>query len=136
MLDREEPLGSAIRRAFARQDGPLLVAAAETPRLGPQHARMALGDLADGAAVSVGPGMDGGWYLIALAAPHAAVLDLLDLGDREEVMGRLLAVAHQTGLEVGMLRMERMLRTSRDVRAVRADPQTPETVRRALPEMG
>ena len=132
MLAPGERLADAVQGVFSRQDGPLLLAAAETPRLARRHAEMALEDLADGAAVSVGPGMDGGWYLIALSAPHAAVLGLLDLDSEQEVMGRLLGAAAQTGLEVGMLRMERMLRTSRDVLAVRADPLTPAILRRAL----
>jgi hypothetical protein len=94
---------------------------------------MALGDLAAGADASFGPGMDGSWYLVALAAPHQALLDLL--GESlagADVMGRVLALANDAGLEVGLLRMERMLRTPRDVRAVRADPRTPEILRRAL----
>jgi glycosyltransferase A (GT-A) superfamily protein (DUF2064 family) len=134
MLAPGESLAEAARRAFTRHAGPLLIAAAETPFLGPEHAAMALGDLADGADASLGPGIDGGWYLAALSAPHAALLALLDEPlAGEDVMGRLLAVAQQAGLEVGMLRMERMLRTARDVCAVRADPQTPDILRSALP---
>jgi len=116
-----------------RHAGPLLIAAADTPKLGAEHAAMALGDLADGADAAVGPGMEGSWYLIALAAPHRALLDLLgeDLSGMD-TMGRVFALAHEAGLEVGMLRMERTLRTPLDVRAVKADPLTPEFLRRAL----
>ncbi|MEA2296871.1 MAG: hypothetical protein QOE86_4510 [Solirubrobacteraceae bacterium] len=132
-----ESVAEAAREAFARHGGPVLLAAADTPRLGPEHAAMALGDLAAGAAASLGPGMDGGWYLAALAAPHTAVLALLDESPGgADAMGRLFAVAHEAGLEVGMLRMERMLRTARDVRALRADPRTPDILRSALPQMG
>lgn len=133
LLDADANLVSEAEAAFARHGGPLLLAAADTPRLGPEHAAMALSDLDDGADAAVGPSMAGGWYLAALAAPHRALLDLLvENPAGVDMMGRVFALAHEAGLEVGMLRMERTLRTSRDVRAVRVDPRTPEFLRRAL----
>jgi glycosyltransferase A (GT-A) superfamily protein (DUF2064 family) len=111
----------------------VLLAATDTPRLGPQHARMALDDLADGADASLGPGMDGSWYIAALAAPHQALLDLLaEPPGSGDLMVRVFVLAQRTGLDVGLLRMERMLRTSRDVLSVKADPLTPDILRRAL----
>jgi hypothetical protein len=81
--------------------------------------------------------MDGGWYLVGLRRPHDVLLDLL--GERvpgADVMARVLAVSARAGLEVGLLRMERLLRTRRDAAALRADPLTPERVRTALRRMG
>jgi hypothetical protein len=98
---------------------------------------MALADLEGGAAATFGPGMDGGWYLVGLAAPHAALIDLLrESVGGADVMGRLLAAAAEADLEVGLLRMERLLRTAGDVAALRVDPLIPETVRAALLVMG
>lgn len=98
---------------------------------------MALDDLADGADASFGPGMDGGWYLVALASPHDALLDLLDEQVAgQDVMGRALGVAHRHDLEVGLLRMERLLRTRNDRIAVAADPLTSPDLRHALRCMG
>jgi uncharacterized protein len=98
---------------------------------------MALGDLAAGADASVGPGIDGGWYLVALKAPHDGLLELVEAGRQEtSAMEGVFAFAHRTGLEVGLLRMERLLRTSRDVLAVRADPLSPAPLRAELDRMG
>jgi hypothetical protein len=134
-LALEPPLALAVlaQEAFERHGGPLLVAAAEAPRLTLAHAQAALGDLADGADATFGPAMDGGWYLAGLAHPHAAVLALLEEAiEGEDVMGRTLGVALEAHLEVGLLRMERLLRTARDAAALRIDPLVPERVRRAL----
>ena len=137
MLDPGEPVAAAVEGAFARQEGPVLLAASDAPRLSADHAAWALADLADGADASVGPGMDGCWYLAALAAPHGALLRLLaETPAGEEVMGRVLAVAAEAGLEVGMLRMERLLRTARDRAALAVDPLTPDAVRTALRRSG
>jgi hypothetical protein len=128
---------AAARTVFDAGGGPLLLASTEAPRLSPAHARMALDDLGDGADASFGPGMDGGWYLVALARPHDALLALLDEAiDGPDVMGRALAVAAEAGLDVGLLRMERLLRGPGDALALGADPLTPADVRSALRRTG
>jgi glycosyltransferase A (GT-A) superfamily protein (DUF2064 family) len=139
MLGDGERPAAAAREALRDGDesGPLLLAAADTPRLAAFHAAMALADLADGADASVGPGIDGGWYLFALAAPHEALLGLIEDGRSGPAgMDAVFAATRGTGLEIGLLRMERLLRTSRDVLAVRADPLTPDRLRAALPVTG
>jgi glycosyltransferase A (GT-A) superfamily protein (DUF2064 family) len=137
MLEPGERPSAAAREALSGGDGPVLLAAADTPRLSATHAAMALADLAEGADASVGPGIDGGWYLLALEAPHEALLGLLETdGSGPAGMDGVFAVAQGTGLEVGLLRMERLLRTSRDVLAVRADPLTSDRLRAALLTMG
>jgi glycosyltransferase A (GT-A) superfamily protein (DUF2064 family) len=135
----EGDVPDAVRAAFADggAGGPVLIASALAPRLTGEHARMALADLHGGAAATFGPGMDGGWYLVGLAAPHEAVLRLLaEPVAGAEVMGRLLAAAAEADLEVGLLRMERLLRTARDAAALRVDPLIPQAVRAALHVMG
>jgi glycosyltransferase A (GT-A) superfamily protein (DUF2064 family) len=127
----------AVRDAFAAGAGPVLVASVLAPRLTAVHARLALVDLDGGAQATFGPGMDGGWYLAGLREPHEALLELL--GERvagADVMARLLAVSAAADLEVGVLRMERLLGSARDVAALQADPLTPERVRTALRRMG
>jgi len=130
-------LASAVRDAFERGAGPVFVASADAARLTPEHARMALADLAAGADACFGPGMDGGWYLVALAAPHDALLDLLDAPRAGlDVMSRTFGLAATTGLELGILRQERLLRSLRDATALRLDPRTPAPVRCALAHLG
>ena len=137
LLDSDAGVADAVRAAFERDGGPVLLAAGDAPRLSARHARMALDDLADGADATVGPAMDGGWYLVGLARPHASLLELVeaDLAG-EEVMTRIFGVATSARLDVGMLRMERLLRTSRDIVATRVDPMTPASLRVPLSLMG
>lgn len=130
-------LPGAVADAFASGTGPVLVLAADAPRLSATHAGWALGDLEAGAAASFGPGMSGGWYLVALARPHEELSELLgEPLDGPDVMGRALAIAAGAHLELGLLRMERLLRTAQDAAALRADPLTPAPVRTALARMG
>jgi hypothetical protein len=96
------------------------------PRLGTWHAEAPLGDLEAGADVCVGPTLDGGVYLVALAAPQPDVLAALP--DAQAV----LAAAQGASLEVGLLRPERALRTGDDRRALLADPLLAPEVRAAL----
>jgi hypothetical protein len=47
-------------------------------------------------------------------------------------MAHAFAIAQQTGIEVGLIRMERRLREPADAAAMLADPLLPEVIRRAL----
>ncbi len=123
----------AAQRVCATGDGPLLIVWPELPRWRPEHAVGALGDLADGCDVAVGPVFDGGFYLLALARFAPAVFELPDDGWRHpEAMGRMLAAAHRAGLEAGLLRAERALRRPADVQAELADPLLDEELRTVL----
>jgi glycosyltransferase A (GT-A) superfamily protein (DUF2064 family) len=105
----------------AAGDGPLVVLPAICPRLGEQHVAAALADLAAGCDAAYGPTLEGDWYLAALAAP------------RPELLGaNPFTVARELGVEVGLLRHERALRTAADAAAFLADPLTPPDVRAAL----
>lgn len=103
-------------------DGPFVVVNPVTPRLTAWHVDMALADLEDGVDVSYGPGLLGGWYLAAFAAPHEEALDLLD--GRGNPFG--------LGLELGLLRAERLLLTDEDGVALAKDPLLPQGVRALL----
>ena len=105
---------------------PTLTVWADLPRLTSWHAQAPLEDLAAGADVAIGPTLDGGIYLLALAAPQPELLDSLESG------ATLLATAGRLGLEAGLLRPERAIRTEDDRRALLADPLLPAEVRAAL----
>lgn len=131
--DEAERTFGAAGRALAGRDGPLLLAGVSVPALARAHASAALGDLACGCEVSIGPALAGGWYLLALARPHLGLLVASsDAGAREEAMGLSLTAAREAGLGVGLLRAERDLESPADVAATLADPLTPPEVRRAL----
>jgi hypothetical protein len=110
--------------------GPLLIARADCPWLGPAHAAAALADLAAGCGVVFGAALDGGWYLAGLAEPRPELLTVAQ--DRAGGVGPVLHRARELGAEVGMLRHERVLATPEDAAALLADPLLPEDLRRTL----
>jgi uncharacterized protein len=87
------------------------------------HLDAALSDLADGCDLAVGPVFDGGFYLLGLAHPMPGLLELADdAWHSPDAMAMTLAVAARGGVEAGLLRAERALRTPADVAAALADP--------------
>ena len=110
--------------------GPLLIARADCPRLGPEHAAAALADLAAGCGVVFGAALDGGWYLAGLAEPRPELLTVTE--DHTGGIGPVVRRARELGAEVGMLRHERVLATPEDAAALLADPLAPEELKRAL----
>ena len=129
-------LGAAVDRAFAAAapaGGPVLLIWPVLPLWRSEHADGALGDLAQGCDVTVGPVYDGGFYLVGLARPVAALFTVPDEAwSGPDAMGLVLAVAHQARLEAGMLRAERGLRRAADVRAALADPLVAPELRAIL----
>ncbi|HZE06936.1 MAG TPA: DUF2064 domain-containing protein [Solirubrobacteraceae bacterium] len=116
-------LQDGVDAVFREGPGPLLVAWPELLRWRTDHATGALGDLAGGCDISVGPVFDGGFYLLALARP----VPFLGTGPEDglrspESMARMLAAVNAAGLEAGLLRAERGLRREADLRAALADP--------------
>ena len=114
-----ESLAAAATRAFAVGEGPLLIARPELPVWRSLHGSAALSDLTDGCGIAVGPVFDGGFYLIGLAEPLPG---LLELRDGPDAMNQAFMAAHEAGIEVGLLRAERGLRSAADVAAALADP--------------
>ena len=123
-------VAATVAAAFDR-GGPVLVARCDVPRLSAAHAAAALADLGDGGQASFGPSMEGGWYLAALAEPRLVEL-VADVWEERLVMARTLEVAQRLQLDVGLIRMERALRTPADQLAMLADPLTPAEVSRIL----
>lgn len=113
--------------------GPLLIGAADCPRLGVAHAAAALDDLAAGCDVVIGATLEGGWYLAGLREPRPELLTVApDAWQREGGIALVLGRAAELGAEVGMLRHERLLVTPADAAALLADPLAPRDLRAAL----
>ena len=122
-------LSAATARVLAMHPGPLLVVGTDLPTLSALHARAALEDLAHGCDVCFGPAFDGGYYLIALAAPQPQLFQLpSDAWGGPRVLELSVQAAENGGLTLGMLRVERDLDTPADVRAALADPHFPTEV--------
>jgi hypothetical protein len=93
--------------------------------------RAALDDLRAGCALSVGPIFDGGLRLLGAGARGDAAADRVDLSG-PAVLATLLGLAERAGIEVGLLRTERGLRSADDVRALLVDPLCDEELRGLL----
>jgi len=130
-------IADAAARVFARHHGPLLIVWPDLPRLRPEHASAALGDLAAGCDLVLGPAIDGGFYLIGIPRPLPQLFTLPEQAWRSpDVVAMGLAAARESGLEVGILRAERPLHRPSDVRAALADPTTAPEIARILAPRG
>ncbi|MDQ6834873.1 MAG: DUF2064 domain-containing protein [Actinomycetota bacterium] len=128
-------LAEAIARVWPQPDapGPLLILWSDMPRWRPAHLEAALSDLADGCELTVGPVFDGGLYLLGLARPLPALFERPSEDWRSpDTMAMTLAAAVREGLEVGLLRAERALRSPADVAAALADPLLDSELRGVL----
>lgn len=121
--DPSRRLAHATHQVFAAAEGAVLIVWPSLPCWRPEHAAAALGDLAAGADVALGPVFDGGFYLVALRRPIPAVLALPEATwTSPDAMGTALDVIQASGLDLGLLGAERGLRRASDVRAALADP--------------
>jgi len=126
-------LGEAVARVFARHEGPLLIVWPDLPRLRDDHAEAAMGDLEAGCDVVLGPAIDGGLYLVAVARPMPRLFALPEqIWRSPDAMAIGLSAARDAELEVGILRAERTLHRPADVRAMLADPLVPDWLAKVL----
>jgi rSAM/selenodomain-associated transferase 2/rSAM/selenodomain-associated transferase 1 len=127
-----ERLESATAAVWSGHSGPLLVVGVDT-RLTAAHADQALARLAAGADVVLGPALDGGYWLLALArpAPELFAIDPAAWGG-PDVLALTLAAARGAGLSVATLEPERDLDTPADAEALRDDPELGPLLRRGL----
>jgi glycosyltransferase A (GT-A) superfamily protein (DUF2064 family) len=130
-------LADAVARVFSRHDGPLLIVWPDLPRLRTDHATGAIGDLASGCDVVLGPAIDGGLYLVGVARPMPRLFALPEQTWRSpDAMAIGLSAVRDAGLEVGILRAERTLHRPADVRAMLADPLVPDWLAKVLGRPG
>lgn len=133
-------LGGAVARVIAEAPlgpdgvaGPVLIIWPELAQWRDEHAAGALDDIAAGCGVSIGPVFDGGFYLVALAAPVPSLWALpATAWDSPDAIGLALEAVHREGLEAGLLGPERGLRRPGDVRAALADPLLDPELREIL----
>jgi glycosyltransferase A (GT-A) superfamily protein (DUF2064 family) len=126
-------VSDAAARVFAQHERPLLVVWPDLPRLRPEHATAALGDLGAGCDVVLGPVIDGGLYLIGISHPVPKLFALPEQSWRgRDVMMIGLSAVREAKLEVGILRAERALHRPADVRAALADPLLPDGLAKIL----
>ena len=130
-------VADAVARVSAHGAGWIVIIWPDLAALRPAHAAAVRADLAAGVDVVLGPVFDGGYYLIAISHPVPSLFALPEhVWRAADEMSQVLAVAAESGLEVGLLRPERALHRPADVRAALADPLLPETVARALGRRG
>ena len=126
-------VAEATARVLAGDTRPVLVVWPDLPRLRPAHAAAALGDLEAGCDLTLGPVIDGGFYLVGIDRPQPRLFALTDQAWRtSDVMGMALAAGQETGLEIGIVRAERALHRPADLRAALADPTLPRELRQIL----
>lgn len=126
-------LADATARVFSRHDGPVLAVWPDLPRLRVDHARAALDDLRAGCDLTLGPVIDGGFYLVGVSRPQPKLFTVPEQAwGASDVMGTVLEAAREAGLEVGILRAERALHRPADLRAALADPTLPAEIARIL----
>jgi hypothetical protein len=126
-------LAQATSRVFTRGHGPLLIIWPDLARWRRDHAEGALADLSDGVDLTLGPQYDGGFYMVGIGRPLAALFGLSEEVWRSpDAMSAAIVAAREAELEVGLLRAERGLRRPEDVRAWVADPLTDPEIRAIL----
>jgi hypothetical protein len=117
-----EPLLEAVD---AVAEYPLLVIWPLLPCWRAPYVDAAIGDLESGCDVVLGPTVDGDLYLLGLARPLPGVLERFEgVADEGEAVGLAARTAMETGIEIGLLRAERPLRSEADIRAALVDPLT------------
>ena len=129
-----ERMALAAAEAFREGAGRVAVIGGDCPALGASRVREAFREISAGASVVLGPSADGGFHLVALAAPAPSVFAGIAWGTGtvlEEVAARCRAAR----LPYSVLRVERDVDTAEDVAALwrwarsRAVPPCPRTRR-------
>ncbi|HEX5496463.1 MAG TPA: TIGR04282 family arsenosugar biosynthesis glycosyltransferase [Mycobacteriales bacterium] len=122
-------LTAASTDVLARSPGPLVVLGTDTPTLTADGLTGAFAGLTGGADVVLGPAVDGGYYLIGMRQPDAALFDIDPaLWGGASVLAATLAQAARRGLDVQLLPPLRDLDTPGDACALLDDPLLPAPV--------
>jgi glycosyltransferase A (GT-A) superfamily protein (DUF2064 family) len=127
-------LATAVASVQARSEGPVVVFGTDAPTIGSRHLQAAREVLWSGRDVALGPTLDGGYYLIALARPAPSLFDLPPAawgGDR--VLGLTIRAARNAELPVELIEPLRPLRTPDDAAQLLAEGELPPDVAALLP---
>jgi glycosyltransferase A (GT-A) superfamily protein (DUF2064 family) len=128
-----ERLAAATERILERHSGPLVTIGADTPAIGAGHFHAAAETLAGGCDAALGPALDGGVYLIALARALPELFDLpAGAWSGEGTFGLVLRAARDAGLHAGLIEPARRLRTPPDARALLDEGGLPPEVAELL----
>jgi len=109
-------MAHAFETHFARGDTPVIVIGADAPGVGAATIEEAERALAE-ADVVIGPALDGGYYLLGLNGPAAAIFDGVPWGS-DGVFEVTVALCRQCHLAVELLEPLRDLDTAADLRAL------------------
>lgn len=124
VLTLSEQGGGSLRGAVADAlaDGPVVLMGGDLPHLPIWRLRDTFTYMENGADVVIGPGEDGGWYLIGLRAAHPALLRALP--GRNESPDNLCIAAATHDLRVAQLPAWYTLNTLSDLERLTADLRT------------
>jgi hypothetical protein len=129
-------LAAATEVVLAEQSGPLLVIGTDAPTLATTLLRRAARAL-ERYDVVFGPALDGGYYLVGLCRPAAAVFAIDPrLWSGPCVLAASRDAARRAGLTVGLLPPLRDLDTPEDAAALLADPLCPPLIATLLTPSG
>ncbi|MBQ1095349.1 TIGR04282 family arsenosugar biosynthesis glycosyltransferase [Streptomyces sp. b94] len=121
-------LAAAVTDAFADGAGPLLVIGTDAPTLTEDHLSAAFTAL-QRHDVTLGPALDGGYYLLGVRAPHTTLFALdPDVWSTDRVLAATRALAAGEGLSLRLLRPLRDLDTPEDAAALLTDPALPTPI--------
>ena len=119
-------IGECLDRVFfsllAAGHSGVMALNSDGPTLPPAHLDQALAQL-DQADVVLGPGEDGGYYLVGLRAPHPRLFYEIDWST-ERVLPQTLARAESLGLSVALLPPWYDVDTAPDLERLRAEVET------------
>lgn len=130
--DLGDRLAAATARVLAAHPGPLVVVGTDMPLLRKADAGAAERALDQGADVVFGPAIDGGYWLVGLAAPLPALFELGEEWGGPRVLERSQALAAGLGARTGLLEERRDLDDPADAHALLAHPDLPTRVAEVL----
>ena len=124
-----ERLTAASAHVFERADGPLAVIGTDAPTIGPPHLEHALELVRSECDAAIGPALDGGYYLIALARPLPALFNLPPrTWGGQAVLGLTLRAARRARLRVELLEPAPDLDTPADAEALLSEDALPDDI--------
>ena len=110
--DLGERLHRAFQETFAEGTEGVVVIGSDCPEVGPSDVRAALKEL-KGHDIVLGPAVDGGYWLIALRAPHPELFSNITWSS-DQVLAQTLARAKALGLRIQLLRILQDIDTEED----------------------